>query len=82
MVRLKEEAMRKFRGYGISFNSTMVRLKAVTHIQLGLPLLGFNSTMVRLKVRLITAPGTQSPSFNSTMVRLKETQLRVSHATQ
>ena len=58
---------------GISFNSTMVRLKALDKAVESRE--SFNSTMVRLKDDIAEELGLTKGSFNSTMVRLKESSL-------
>ena len=71
MVRLKDQQdAPKIRGY-ISFNSTMVRLKAGIVIVFSTLYIGFNSTMVRLKDFTFANPSSVLICFNSTMVRLK-----------
>ena len=61
-------------GIGVSlqsFNSTMVRLKALVYIVFIREVLPFNSTMVRLKVNYVFNKSYHLWTFNSTMVRLK-----------
>ena len=54
------------------FNSTMVRLKALTSVKIAKGHDRFNSTMVRLKENLTSRFAGFSYCFNSTMVRLKD----------
>ena len=55
----------------LSFNSTMVRLKAAERCRVCDNRLRFNSTMVRLKGDRVSPLMLLPAGFNSTMVRLK-----------
>ena len=61
---------------GMSFNSTIVRLKHIRASLLSLRRKSFNSTIVRLKPSNIKLLVITQPCFNSTIVRLKLDQIR------
>ena len=64
--------MLRLSGTLISFNSTLVQLKASNMLEDNQFYLGFNSTLVQLKVYMETPMPSTIQSFNSTLVQLKD----------
>ncbi len=72
MVRLKAIRNASLRANPLSFNSTMVRLKAELVIKDGGKFIAFQFHNGSIKSLLIRFDPQRIPGFNSTMVRLKE----------